>query len=73
VWGLFLSIASCFQKIIIKEQTMAKKDNTQQQPVDLNLLTRSIVLVAQKIDQLTEEVRLLRQDLSNNPNKEERS
>jgi len=52
---------------------MAKKDITQQQPVDLNLLTRSIVLVAQKIDQLTEEVRLLRQDLSNNPNKEERS
>jgi hypothetical protein len=52
---------------------MAKKDNTQQQPVDINLLTRSIVLVAQKIDQLTEEVRLLRQDLYNNPNKEERS
>ena len=50
---------------------MAKKDKTQQQPVDVNLLTRSIVLVAQKIDQLTEEVRLLRQDLSNNPNKEE--
>jgi hypothetical protein len=50
---------------------MAKKDRTQQQPVDVNLLTRSIVLVAQKIDQLTEEVRLLRQDLSNNPNKEE--
>jgi hypothetical protein len=52
---------------------MAKKDKIQQQPVDVNLLTRSIVLVAQKIDQLTEEVRLLRQDLSNNPNKEERS
>lgn len=52
---------------------MAKKDKTQQQPVDVNLLTRSIVLVAQKIDQLTEEVRLLRQDLSNNPNKEELS
>ena len=52
---------------------MAKKDNTQQQPVDINLLTRSIVLVAQKIDQLTEEVRLLRQDFYNNPNKEERS
>jgi hypothetical protein len=52
---------------------MAKKDNAQQQPVDINLLTRSIVLVAQKIDQLTEEVRLLRQDLYNNPNKEERS
>jgi hypothetical protein len=50
---------------------MAKKDRTQQHPVDVNLLTRSIVLVAQKIDQLTEEVRLLRQDLSNSPNKEE--
>ncbi len=67
----FLSIASCFQQIIIKEYTMAKKDRTQQHPVDVNLLTRSIVLVAQKIDQLTEEVRLLRQNLSNNPNKEE--
>lgn len=52
---------------------MAKKDKTQQQPVDLNLLTRSIVLVAQKIEQLTQEVHLLRQDLSNNPNKEELS
>lgn len=50
---------------------MAKKDKTQQQPVDLNLLTRSIVLVAQKIEQLTQEVILLRQDLSNNPNKEQ--
>lgn len=48
---------------------MASKDKIQQ-PVDLNLLTRSIVLVAQKIEQLTQEVALLRQDLSNNPNKE---
>lgn len=49
---------------------MASKDKIQQ-PVDLNLLTRSIVLVAQKIEQLTQEVSLLRQDLSNNPNKEQ--
>jgi len=49
---------------------MTRKDKIQQ-PVDLNLLTRSIVLVAQKIEQLTQEVNLLRQDLSNDPNKEQ--
>lgn len=50
---------------------MAKKIVEQQQPVDLNLLVRSIVLVAQKIESLTDEVKLLRKQIANGPTKEE--
>lgn len=46
---------------------MAKKETNQ---LDYELLLKAMLLVSKKIEILTDEVRLLRKELTNDPNKE---